>query len=87
MTTYDRILKLLSDGNFHHSNEICSPLIGGRQGISRICELRKKGYKIEDRLSESGRGNEYKIINSGGVKASATAQQQMFARLKPRFPY
>jgi hypothetical protein len=60
-TTHNRILKLLSDGKKHHSNEICQPWIGGRQGISRICELRQQGYKILDQKSIERRGNEYWI--------------------------
>lgn len=61
MTNYDRIRKLLSDGQWHHSNEICQPWCGGRQGISRICEMRKKGIgNIIDQPSKTARGNEYK---------------------------
>jgi len=59
-TTHSRILQLFSDGKKHHSNEICQPWIGGRQGISRICELRKKGINIQDEPSE-GKGNVYWI--------------------------
>lgn len=61
-TTYSRIIKLLSDSAWHGSNEICQPWIGGRQGISRICELRKLGVIIDDQKNPNGRGNEYKLI-------------------------
>lgn len=60
-TTHSRILALLADHKWHSSNEICSPYIGGRQGISRICELRQRGEKIEDRISPDQKGNEYRI--------------------------
>ena len=74
-TTHQRILKLLSDGEWHHSNEICQPWIGGRQGISRICELRQKRFKIEDRKAENQKGNEYRIL---------TVQNKLF-NIKPKY--
>lgn len=60
-TTYDRILGLLSDGKWHYSNEICQPWVGGRQGITRIHDLRKRGEKIEGRKLLGQIGNEYRL--------------------------
>ena len=62
MTNHEKILELLSDGEKHHSDEICSAWIGGRQGGSRISELRamrnpdgSKKYNIQGEDAQDGK--------------------------------
>jgi len=85
-TTHKRILELLSDGNWHHSNEICSPMIGGRQGGARICEIRanKDRYgltpeeDIEDRwVGGVKKYKEYRLVKK--------AEQSKLFNLKPKY--
>jgi len=66
-TTHERIMDLLSDGKWHHSNQICQPWVGGRQGITRIHDLRKRGEKIEGRKSSTQSGNDYRVEMEQGA--------------------
>lgn len=86
-TTHKRILNLLDDGQWHHSNEICQPWVGGRQGISRICELRKEGKVIKDRKSLTGRGNEYRLPKISFQQSFHLAVNSVYGLPKPKSFY
>ena len=60
-TRADRVLKVLSDGQWHPGHHLTGPEAGGSEGLRRLRELREKGYQIEMRKREGLASREYRL--------------------------
>lgn len=86
MSQHEKILNKLSDGNWHCSSELYALFIADPR--TRICELKKLGYQLEDRRCQQhnfheGGSKEWRLLSRGGVVAAHLAHNQDYAGAIP----
>ena len=45
----ERVLLLMSDGQWHSNVEICDPSIGGNRGVGRLWEAQREGLIVYEK--------------------------------------